>query len=69
MDALLYGKAALFKFQGDYSKFSGVRIFMIFVVIIILLLLWLLVVQMSWTGLVVYYIWHSGLHDQFLKFL
>ena len=30
LDTLLHGKVALFKFQGDYSKFSGVRIFRIF---------------------------------------
>ena len=32
LDPLLYGKAALFKFKGDYSKFFGVRIFRIFTV-------------------------------------
>ena len=30
LDALLYGEAALFKFQCGYSKFSSVRILKIF---------------------------------------
>ena len=32
LEALLYGKATLFKFKGDYSKFSGVWNFRIFTV-------------------------------------
>ena len=33
LDALLYGKATLFNFSGDYSKFSGVQIFRSFTVV------------------------------------
>ena len=33
LGALLFSKAILFKFWGDYSKFLGVRIFRIFTVI------------------------------------
>ena len=32
LDSLLQGKAILFNFKGDYSKFSGVRNFSIFTV-------------------------------------
>ena len=33
LDALLYGKATLFKCYGDYRKFLGVQIFRIFVIL------------------------------------
>ena len=37
LDALLCGRATLFKFKGDYSTFSGVRILNIFMVYIYIL--------------------------------